>query len=116
MTTTLERIQPYVEQVFDNDDVRRNLARMTANLRAARSRAESSKNVRQAAEDPGVRARLLESARAGRAAVLAIREGPQKENPWPRRVRLVLAMAAAAGAGFAYQSKARDGAAEAAAQ
>jgi hypothetical protein len=104
--TTLERIQPYVEQIFDDDDVRANVARMTANLRAARKRAASRKGVRQAAEDPGVRARLVDGARAGRAAVLAIREAPQKrQSPWPRRVRLVLAMAAAAGAGVAYQSR-----------
>lgn len=104
MATTMERIQPYVEQIFDNDDVRENVARMSANLRAARSRADSRKGVSKAAQDPGVRARLLESARAGRAAVEAVREGPQKRSPWPRRVRLVLAMAVAAGAGAAYQA------------
>ena len=98
----MDRIQPYVEQVFDNDDVRANVARMTANLRAARKRADEPQERAQGGGGPGVRARLVDSARAGRAAVLAMREGPQKQqSPWPRRVRLVLAMAAAAGAGVA---------------
>src|SRR3954447_6877711 len=104
-TTTLEQLGSYVEALFENDDVRDNLARMRANLRAADRRAGSRKTLRQAAEEPGVRARLGDSARAARAALAAIQEGPQEPSPWPRRIRLVLAMAAVAGAAAAYQSK-----------
>jgi hypothetical protein len=105
VATTLDRLQPYVENIFDNEDLRANVARARANLHAARRRAESRKDFRKAAEDPGVRARLIESARAGRAAIEAIREGPQPPSPWPRRIRLVVAMAAVAGATAFYQSR-----------
>src|SRR4051794_10227529 len=106
-TTTMEQLGSYVEALFENDDVRDNFTRMRANLRAANRRAGSRKNVWQVAEDPGVRARLVESARAARAAFAAIQEGPQEPSPWPRRIRLVLAMAAVGAAAAAYQSKTR---------
>jgi hypothetical protein len=101
---TFEQIGASVEALFENDDVRDNLARMRANLRAADRRASSRKSLGKAATDPGVRARLVESARAGRAALEAVREGPQPPSPWPRRVLLVLAMAGVAAATAAYQS------------
>jgi hypothetical protein len=105
VATTIEQLTEYVEAVFENDDVRDNFARMRANLRAADKRATSRKSVRKAAEDPGVRARLVDGARAGRATLAAIKEGPQRPSPWPRRIRLVLAMAAVGGATAAYQSR-----------
>ena len=37
---TLEAIQPYVEHLFDDADVRRQLARASANLSGAKSRAD----------------------------------------------------------------------------
>src|SRR5690348_14501955 len=49
VATTLDRLQPYVENVFDNEDLRANLARARANLHAARRRAESRKDFRKAA-------------------------------------------------------------------
>jgi hypothetical protein len=108
VATTVEQLGAYAEALFENDDVRDNFARMRANLRAADRRAASRKSMRKAAADPGVRARLTESARAGRATLAAIKEGPQRPSPWPRRIRLVLAMAAVAGATAAYQSKTRS--------
>src|SRR3954452_13496268 len=104
-TTTLEQLGSYGEALFENDDVRDNLARMRANLRAADRRAGSRKTLRQPAEDPGVRARLVESARAARAAFAAIQEGPQEPSPRPSRIRLVLALAAVGAAGSNSRSK-----------
>jgi hypothetical protein len=103
-----EQLGTYVEALYENQDVRDNLARMRANLRAANRRAGSRKSVLQAADDPGVRARLVESARAGRAALAAVREGPQPPSPWPRRFALIGAMAAVAAATALYQSKAEE--------
>ena len=50
--TTLESIQPYVEQLFDDSDVQKHLARATANLRGARSRAGNAKSKKKALQDP----------------------------------------------------------------
>ena len=49
---TLESIQPYVEQLFDDSDVQKHLARATANLRGARSRAGNAKSKKKALQDP----------------------------------------------------------------
>jgi hypothetical protein len=59
---TLEAIQPYVEHLFDDADVRRQLARASANLRGARDRAGGF----VAASEPA-RAKLLELVGAGPA-------------------------------------------------
>ena len=40
---TLEAIQPYVEQLFDDTEIHKQLSRTAANLRAARSRAGKAK-------------------------------------------------------------------------
>ena len=42
--TTLESIQPYVEQLFDDSEVQKHLSRAAANLRGARSRASDAKS------------------------------------------------------------------------
>ena len=62
--TTLESIQPYVEQIFDDSDVQKHLARATANLRGARTRADNAKSKKQALQDPRLRRRLVNTAQA----------------------------------------------------
>jgi hypothetical protein len=95
---TLEAIQPYVEHLFDDADVRRQLARASANLRGAKSRADKAKSKKKALKDPTLRHRLAEGARAGFAAAVALKEGPEKDKRRSRRGRLlVLGLLAAAG-------------------
>ena len=72
-TTTIEvfadgrsEVQPYVEQLFDDSDVQKQLSRAAANLRGARSRAGSAKSKKKALKDQRLRQRLLESGRGGR--------------------------------------------------
>ena len=82
---TLESIQPYVEQLFDDSDVQKHLARATANLRGARSRAGKAKSKKKALKDPTLRRRLVNSAQAAVAAGVAIQQGPEKQARRSRR-------------------------------
>ena len=95
---TLEAIQPYVEHLFDDADVRRQLARASANLRGAKSRADKAKSKKKALKDPTLHHRLAEGAKAGFAAAVALKQGPEKDRRRSRRGRLlVLGLLAAAG-------------------
>jgi hypothetical protein len=98
MATTLEAIQPYVEQLFDDSDVRQQLSRASANLRDARSRARRAKSKKQALKDPRLRDRLVAGGRAASAAVVAIGRGPELQRRRKRRGRL-LALAGMAAVG-----------------
>ena len=64
MAATLESIQPYIEQLFDDSDVQKHLARASANLRGAKSRAGKAKSKKKALKDPTLRQRLIDSAQA----------------------------------------------------
>jgi hypothetical protein len=96
---TLERIQPYVEQLFDDSDVQKQLSRAATQLRGARSRAAGAKSKKQALKDPRLRHRLVEGGRAALAAAVAIQKGPEKQKRRSRRGRL-LALAVLGAAGF----------------
>ena len=96
---TLDTIQPYVEQLFDDTDVRKNLARASANLRGAKARADKKKSKKKALQDPTLRHRLMESARAAFAAGEAIKEAPRKQR---RRSRLKAFLGLALVGGAAY--------------
>ena len=104
---TLETIQPYVEQLFDDSDVQKHLARATANLRAARSRAGSAKSKKKALKDPTLRRRLLDGGRAAIAAGVAIKQGPEKQKRRGRRGWLVAIAGLGAGAFLATNAEAR---------
>jgi hypothetical protein len=108
MTPTLEAIQPYVEQLFDDSDVQKHLARASANLRGAKSRAGSAKSKRKALKDPRLRQRLLNSAQAAVAAGVAIKQGPEKRARRSRRGWLLLIAGVGAGAYVATNADARD--------
>ena len=82
---TLESIQPYVEQLFDDSEVQRQLARARANLRGAQARAGKAKSSKKALKDEHLRYRLLEAARATAAAAAAIKAGPEKQRRRSRR-------------------------------
>jgi hypothetical protein len=95
---TLEAVQPYVEHLFDDADVRRQLARASANLRGAKTRAGKAKSKRKALGDPALRQRLAQGAEAIFAAAVALNQAPQKERRRSRRGRLlVLGLLGAAG-------------------
>jgi hypothetical protein len=104
---TLEAIQPYVEQLFDDSEVQKHLARATANLRGARTRAGNAKSKKKALKDPRLRQRLLTSAQAAVAAGVAIKQGPQKRARRSRRTWLVVIAAVGAGAYVATNAAAR---------
>ena len=104
---TLEAIQPYVEHLFDDADVRRQLARASANLRGAKTRAGKAKSKKKALKDPTLRHRLAESARAGFAAAVALKEGPEKDKRRSRRGRLLVLGLLAAGGVVAANAQAR---------
>jgi hypothetical protein len=96
---TMNAIQPYVEQLFDDSDVRRHLARASANLRAARARADKAKSKKKALKDPTLRQRLAASVRAVIAAGAAIEKAPEKQR---RRSRLKALVGLGAVGGVAY--------------
>jgi hypothetical protein len=108
MAPTLETLQPYVEQLFDDSDVQKHLARASANLRGARSRAGSAKSKKKALKDPRLRQRLLDSAQAAVAAGVAIKQGPEKRARRSRRGWLLLIAGVGAGAYVATNADARD--------
>ena len=104
---TLESIQPYVEQLFDDSEVQKQLSRAAANLRSARSRAGNAKSKKKALKDPTLHRRLLNGAQAAIAAGIAIQQGPQKQARRSRRGWLVALAAVGAGAYVATNEQAR---------
>lgn len=105
--STLESIQPYVEQLFDDSEVQKQLARATANLRGARSRADKAKSKKKALQDATLRRRLVNSAQAAVAAGVAIKRGPEKQARRSRRGWLLALAAVGAGAYVATNAEAR---------
>src|SRR5215207_6561581 len=104
---TLQAFQPYVEQLFDDSDVQKQLSRAAANLRGAGARAGSAKSKRKALKDPKLRRRLIDGARAGVAAGVAIQQGPQKQRRRSRGKWLVVLAGLGAGAYVATNPKLR---------
>jgi hypothetical protein len=90
VASTLETIQPYVEQLFEDSDVQKQLRRAAANLRGATSRAGRAKSAKKAAKDPVLRQRIVEGARAAVAAGVAVKRAPEKQQRRSRRGRLLL--------------------------
>ena len=107
MAATLETIQPYVEQLFDDSDVQKQLARATANLRGAKARAGKAKSKKKALKDPTLRQRLLDSGRAAIAVGVAIKKGPEKQARRGRRRGLLLISGVGAAAFLATNAEAR---------
>jgi hypothetical protein len=104
---TLEAIQPYVEHLFDDADVRRQLARASANLRGAKTRAGKAKSKKKALEDPTLRFRVAQGVQALFAAAVALKEGPEKDRRRSRRGKLLLLGLLAAGGFVAANGQAR---------
>ena len=107
MAATLESIQPYIEQLFDDSDVQKHLARASANLRGAKSRAGQAKSKKKALKDPTLRQRLIDSAQAMVAAGAAINKAPEKQARRGRRRGLLLIAGLGAGAFVATNAGAR---------
>jgi len=104
---TLDAIQPYVEQLFDDADVQKHLARASANLRGAKARADKAKNTKKAIKDPTLRHRLAATGREAFAAAMAIKEGPEKQKRRSRRGRLLVLLVIAAGGAAAASPQVR---------
>ena len=104
---TLETIQPYVEQLFDDSDVQKQLSRAAANLRGARSRASDAKSKKKALKDRRLRQRLLAGGRAAVAAGVAIKQGPEKRARRGRRRWLLVITGLGVGGFLAANEEAR---------
>ena len=104
---TLQAFQPYVEQLFEDSDVQKQLSRAAANFRGAGARAGGAKSKRKALQDPKLRQRVLDGARAGVAAGIAIRKGPEKQKRRGRGKWLLVLAALGAGAYVATNDSAR---------
>ena len=98
---TLEAIRPYVEQLFDDSDVQRQLSRSVANLRAANPRRGSKRRVLQESRR---RQRLGQALQAAYAAGVLIQQGPQKRKRRSRRGRVLAVLALAAAGAVAYRA------------
>jgi hypothetical protein len=96
---TLEAIQPYVEQFFDDSDVQRHLSRASANLRGAKARAGRKRSKKKALTDATLLQRVLIGGREAFAAAVALTQAPEKQKKRSRRGRL-LVLAALGAAGF----------------
>jgi anti-sigma-K factor RskA len=107
MANTLDTLQPYVEQLFDDSDVRRQLARATANLRGAQARAGRKRSKKKALQDDLVRRRVADAARAAFAAGLAIKEGPERKRRRGRRTAVLTLALLGAAAFVAFNEDAR---------
>jgi len=92
----LESIQPYVEQIFDDREVQRHLARANANLRGARSRAGRAKSKKQAVQDRQMWQRVLGGLGAALDAAVAIKHAPEKRSSSRGKWVLLLGGAGAA--------------------
>jgi hypothetical protein len=104
---TLETLQPYVEQLFDDAEVRKQLARANANLRAARARAGRTKSKKQALTDERLRRRIIQSAQALAMLAAEINAGPEKQRKRSRRTRLLLVGLVGVGTFVALNEEAR---------
>jgi hypothetical protein len=108
VASTLEAIQPYVEQLFEDSDVQKQLKKAAANLRGAKSRAGRARSAKKAAEDPVLRRRIADGGRAAVAAAVAIKRGPEKQQRRSRRGRLLVLGGLAAIGAVAASEQARE--------
>jgi hypothetical protein len=75
-----EGLGPYVEQLFDNEDVQDNVRRAVARAQQALARARGRKSTKQALTDRGVQERIRQSVVAAFDAIAAIARGPEIER------------------------------------
>jgi hypothetical protein len=104
---TLEAIKPYVEQLFDDDDVKKQLSRAAANVRAARTRADKAKSKKKLVYDERLRRRVIDAITAAYAAGTLLAEAPKKQRR-RSRVRLLLLLALAGAGAVAANADARS--------
>lgn len=86
----IDRVGPYVEQLFENEAVQADLQRAAARARQAYAGARSKKNTKKVLTDSRVRRLLGQSVAAARDAVVAVKRGPEDEKRKRRRGRLLL--------------------------
>lgn len=70
----IDRVGPYVEQLFENEDVQADLQQVAAQARQAYAAASSKKNTKKVLTDNRVRRRLAQSVAAARDAVVAVKQ------------------------------------------
>jgi hypothetical protein len=102
---TLQTFQPYVESLFDDDEVQRQLSRARANLSGAKSRAGRARNKKRAVKDRQMWTRLLAALGASLDAAHALQHAP--EPPKRRGRRLLVLAVIGAGAYVATNEQAR---------
>jgi hypothetical protein len=103
---TLQTFQPYVESLFDDDEVQRQLSRARRNLSGAKSRAGRARNKKRAVKDRQMWTRLLAALGASLDAAHALQHAPEPPKRRGRRLLLLLAVGGA-GAYVATNEQAR---------
>jgi hypothetical protein len=104
----IDRVGPYVEQLFENEDVQADLQQAAARARQAYAAARSKKNTKKVLTDSRVRRRLGQSVAAARDAVVAVKRGPKDEKRKRRRGRLLIVVVLAGALFFAFNEDVRN--------
>ena len=105
---TLDRVTPYLESLFEDDDVKKNLRRAGARFGAAKAQAGKRRSRKAAAKDPGVWRRARDGASYTLAALRALEQAPERQasSHKLRWALLVLVLAAAAFAAYDERTRA----------
>jgi hypothetical protein len=104
---TLERVTPYLETLFGDDDVKDNLRRAGARFGQAKRRAAKRRSRKDAVRDPGVRQRAREGIAYALAALSALNQAPERRSSSHRWRWALLVLALAAAAFVAYDERTR---------
>lgn len=104
---TLDRVTPYLESLFEDDDVQDNLRRAGARFGQARRRAGKRRSRKAAAKDPRVWGRLRDSTAFSLAALNALGQAPERQASSHKLRWALLLLVLAAAAFAAYDERTR---------
>jgi hypothetical protein len=113
---SLRGLQPYLNELLEDREVRGHLATAATNLSEAGARAAKAGSRRKAAKDPHLRERLIDGGRAAVTAAIAARGAAERERRrQQRRRRTTAAVAGLVAAGVVVggaAARSRSGAGE----
>ena len=104
---TLDRVTPYLESLFEDDDVKDNLRRAGSRFGQAKRRAGKRGSRKAAAKDPRVWGRVRDGAAFSLAALTALGQAPERQAPSHRLRWMLLVLVLAAAAFAAYDERTR---------
>jgi hypothetical protein len=105
---SLQGLQPYVHELFEDREVRRHLGRAAVNLRDAGARAAKAGSGSKAAKDPRLRERLIDGGRAALTAAIAARGAAERQRRRQQRRKRTAAVAGLVAAGVVAGGAARS--------